>query len=74
MFQTQKVVAIKVMCIFFKSIVWFQKVSIPPLGRPNFYKKSMKLNWNFLGLRGCKTKNTFHGGVGIFSGLTHWLI
>ena len=24
----------------------------------------MKLNWNFLGGGGCKTKKTFHGGGG----------
>ena len=30
----------------------------------------MKLTWNFLGERGCKTKNLLWGGVWIFSGTT----
>ena len=34
--------------------------------KPKFKKRSMKLNWNFLGGRGYKTK-TFRGGVWIFS-------
>ena len=31
----------------------------------------MKLNWNFLGDRGCKTKKPSMGGVWIFSGTAY---
>ena len=31
----------------------------------------MKLNWNFLRGEEVQNKNTFHGGVWIFSGTTH---
>ena len=34
----------------------------------------MKLNWNFLGGVGCKTKNLPWGGVWIFSGTTHFVL
>ena len=41
--------------------------------RPENFKKCMKLNWNFQRGGGLR-KNSFHGGVWIFSGTTQFNI
>ena len=68
--------------------MWFQKVSILPtpppteghwkfLGgshKPNLWKRSMKLNWNFLWVEGVKMKNLPWGGGGGMNILWNYII